>query len=88
MNLRDQLLRMGAEYLNGFHSIMPDGVEAEISIVISHKGAVEDSIVLGDHDLSQLLAVLVHIERSTCEVMDASAEKVISLGLQGAKVVQ
>lgn len=88
MNLRDQLLRMGAEYLNGFHSVMPDGLDAEISIVISHKGTVEDSIVLGDHDLSQLLAVVVHVERSTCEVLDASADKVVSLGLQDAGTVQ
>ena len=88
MNLRDQLLRMGAEYLNGFHSVMPEGIEAEISIVISHKGTVQDSIVIGDHELRQLLAVLVHIERSTCEVIDATAEKVVSLGVQEGKVVQ
>ena len=79
---------MGAEYLNGFHSVIPEGIEAEISIVISHKGTVEDSIVIGDHDLSQLLAVLVHIDRSACEVMDATADKVVSLGLQDARSVQ
>ncbi|QDC37121.1 hypothetical protein [Sphingobium fuliginis] len=88
MNLRDELLRMGAEYLNGFHSVMPDGLEAEISIVISHKGTVEDSIVIGDHDLSQLLSVLLHVERSACEVLDATADKVVSLGLQDARAVQ
>ncbi|WP_120251803.1 hypothetical protein [Sphingobium sp. YG1] len=88
MNLRDQLLQMAAAAIDDFHGVMPAGLEAEISVIISHKGTVNDAMIVGDHELSQALAIVVHLDRAGCEVLDATATTVKSLGVDTGRGLQ
>lgn len=47
--------------------------DAEISVVISHKGTVQDSIVVGVHDLAHLSAILTHLQTAPVEVSNVTA---------------
>lgn len=88
MSLRDQLLRMSAVAIDNLKAVIPDEAEPEISIVISHRGTVNDAMVIGDHDIGHLLYVIIHIDKCECEVMDASGETVTLVGRQPGRSTQ
>lgn len=51
-----------AAALDALRMILPPGEEANISVVISHPGTVEDAFTIGDHTPADLLAIVVRLE--------------------------
>lgn len=72
MNLLERLKRASAAAADALKDIAErHGAEARVSIVISHPGTVEDSFVVGEHEMPELFAILTRIEtgdRVECDV--------------------
>lgn len=72
MNLLEQLKRASAAAADALKDIAERaGTEATVSIIISHPGTAEDSFVVGEHDLTELYAILKRLEtggRVECDV--------------------
>lgn len=49
------------------------GAEAVVSMVISHPGTTEDALVIGGHELADLLAIILRLETGDAEVSTVTA---------------
>ena len=72
MNLLDTLKRLCALQADVIKNAADHyGATAVVSIVISHPGTVEDSFVVGEHEIDELFAILTRLEtggRAECDV--------------------
>jgi len=77
MSLLDQLKQSSAYAIDVIrHIAQRAGTDCEVTVVISHPGEVEDSFVVGMHELSELHAIVAHIERSDRQEGDVTSTEV------------
>jgi len=90
MNLLEGLRVQCAAALDSVCDIVPDGVPFEISIVVSHPGrAGEDALVIGTHELGDLVQVIVGVEQATIAVGTVTQDGYVEHdGLHAPKTVQ
>ncbi len=81
-------MKMSAAALDSMLSVIPAEADAEISIVVSHKGQVEDALVIGNHEIGELLSVVAHVDRAQCEILDVTATSTTLLGLSDEGSIQ
>lgn len=58
----DQLRQLSARLLDTILDVFPEDMPGEVSIVISHPGRTDDAIIVGTHDIAQLLRVVADME--------------------------
>jgi hypothetical protein len=72
MSLLDKLKRTGAHAADVIKNLAElSGSQAAVSVVISHPGTAEDAIIIGDHEIAELFAILARLEtmpRVECDV--------------------
>jgi len=77
MNLLDRLKRESSAALDRIRAVTDAvGAPVVLSIVISHPGTVEDAILVGEHGLDELFAILTRLETGGRVECDVSATRV------------
>ncbi len=68
MNLLDLIRVTCADALDSVHAVIPDALPAHVTVIVSHPGKAEDAIVIGEHELSDLFAILKRLETHPVDI--------------------
>jgi hypothetical protein len=62
--------------MDALRTILPPGEEAQISIIVSHPGTVEDAFVIGEHSPADIAAIITRLETGPSVEHDTTSTSV------------